>query len=130
MKRTCSYCGMIVDSNHICSKKPKKNNTLANKFRSTRQWYKKSIEIKERDHYLDQYDLKVKGIYTYDNLEVHHIEPLNTRYDLRLENDNLITLSYKNHKLAEMGKISKELLKSLIPPYIGQGFFGCQEDRG
>lgn len=115
MKHTCSYCGRIVDNSHICPSKPKKDNTKANKFRATKAWQKKSESIRERDHYLCQVD-KQKGTYTYDNLEVHHIEPLCERHDLRLEDDNLITLSHKNHVLAERGKISREYLKSLISP--------------
>lgn len=51
-------------------------------------------------------------------LEVHHIVPLVEDYDLRAEEDNLITLCTLHHKDAEAGKIDRETLRRLAedPP--------------
>ncbi|WP_243423737.1 HNH endonuclease [Anaerotignum lactatifermentans] len=43
-------------------------------------------------------------------LEVHHIVPLADDYDLRLENENLITLCVRHHKMADAGIIPEPLL--------------------
>ena len=115
MKRTCSYCGRIVDSHHICPSKPKKDSTKANKFRATKAWHNKSESIRERDHYLCQVCLRNKQL-TYESISVHHIEPLCKRYDLRLEDSNLISLCPKHHDEAERGKIKRQYLKDLIAP--------------
>lgn len=45
---------------------------------------------------------------------VHHITQLEQDFELRLENDNLITLCGSCHEEAETGMISKECLRSLI----------------
>lgn len=54
-------------------------------------------------------------------LQVHHIEPLEEREDLRLEEDNLITLCIQHHSMADNGKIPRALLHSLTetPPRWG-----------
>ena len=50
--------------------------------------------------------------YETDDLSVHHIEPIATAWDRRLDDDNLITLCRKHHDMAEGGMISSaELLK-------------------
>lgn len=46
-------------------------------------------------------------------LEVHHIVPLAEDYDLRLENENLITLCVRHHKMADDGIIPASLLMEI-----------------
>lgn len=122
MKKSCKYCGKIHDFNYECPKKPKRafNGRYNDKdqFRSSYIWQKKREEIKQRDLYLcricmDQHHNK-EVIYNYTNLEVHHIVPLNTDYNKRLDNNNLITLCSVHHKEADEGKISADYLRSLI----------------
>lgn len=46
-------------------------------------------------------------------LQVHHIEPLEERFDLRLDDDNLVTCCDRHHKMAEVGDIPREYLHEL-----------------
>ncbi len=122
MRKSCKYCGGIHEENLICPMKPKhkyknKADKTAFKFRSSGLWKKKREEIKERDKYLCRYCLS-KNILTYVYTEVHHITPIEEDYDLRLDNDNLITLCDTHHKQAELGEISRGELQKLIPPYL------------
>lgn len=123
MLKTCSRCG-IVPQDHICPYKHyrnKDNNDKANRFRKSKQWTNKSIEIRERDKYLCQICMRnlynTIDTYNSDKLEVHHITGLNEDYNRRLDNDNLITLCCYHHKLADRGLISKSLLYSIVLGY-------------
>ena len=55
-------------------------------------------EIKSLDKGICQRCLIKFGIITIENLEVHHIEPLTTKWEKRLQNDNLITLCLQCHR--------------------------------
>lgn len=120
MLKTCSKCG-IVPEDHICPYKryrKKEKDSKADKFRKTKIWTKKSLEIRQRDRNLcivcinNLYNTIFQ--YNYDKLEVHHITPINEDYNRRLDNDNLITLCNYHHKLAEDGYIPREELYRLI----------------
>lgn len=120
MLKTCSKCG-IVPEGHICPyKKPRKTerDSKADKFRKTKAWINKSLEIRQRDKNLcivcinNLYNTVFQ--YNYKKLEVHHITPINEDYNKRLDNDNLITLCNYHHKMAECGDIPKEELYDLI----------------
>ena len=117
MLRSCSWCGRIHSTKYDCGRKPKyrKKFTDIDGFRSTAAWQKKREQIRERDLNLCVV-CRSKGRYEYNSLSCHHIEPLEERYDLRLEDENLITLCQGCHELAEAGKITKDRLQSLIPP--------------
>ena len=117
---TCSICG-IVPRGHICPYKPKrkpKESTQARKFRSTKRWLDKSIEIRQRDKYLCKVCManlySTVNQFNFDKLEVHHITSLAEDFDKRLDNDNLITLCNFHHKMAEAGKIPKSELYKLV----------------
>lgn len=60
------------------------------------------------------------------DLSVHHIEPLEERFDLRLENDNLVTCCSRHHEMAEAGKIPREYLHALaqVSPRWGGHYMG------
>ena len=116
MLKTCSKCG-IVPENHNCPYKvyrKKEVDSKANKFRKTKIWTKKSLEIRQRDRNLcvvcmnNLYHTIFQ--YNYDKLEVHHITPINEDYNKRLDNDNLITLCNYHHKMAECGDIPRKEL--------------------
>jgi predicted restriction endonuclease len=118
MLKTCSICGRIHDFNKICKRQSKKNDTSANSFRKTNKWTEMSKAIRKRDKYLckvclsEKYDTQYK--YTYKELEVHHIVPIEEDYSKRLDSSNLITLCRMHHEMAERGDISREELLKLI----------------
>lgn len=118
MLKTCSVCGKIHDMNIVCKRPITKKETKANSFRKTNKWTEKSKSIRKRDKYLckiclsGKYDTNYK--YTYKELEVHHIVPIEEDYSLRLDSNNLITLCRMHHEMAEKGKISREELRSMI----------------
>lgn len=81
--------------------------------------------IVERDYHLcricfdgkyGRYDGKMYGANL--QLQVHHIEPLEEAFDLRLEDDNLLSCCPWHHKMAEDGKIPRDYLHELAmsPP--------------
>ena len=120
MKKSCKYCGKIHEKDFICPMKPVRQYKKfeQDKFRWTKAWQKKREEIKERDKYLCQVCLRqlhntIKK-YNYDYLEVHHIKPLREAYELRLDNNNLITLCEYHHELAERGEITADELLKIV----------------
>jgi len=124
MYKSCKYCGRIHKAESVCHAKPirkriRKEDDRARRFRDTYAWQKKRAEIQGRDHYLCKVCLS-EGRITYEALEVHHIDPLSERFNLRLTNENLISLCEAHHKDAENGTISRALLIDLakqdIPP--------------
>lgn len=121
MYRACSKCGKIHPYNKKCyiGDSFRKKNTNANKFRNTTGWKYKSEEIRQDSKYLCSICLD-NNIYNYDNLEVHHIEPLEQNYERRLDNYNLICLCNSHHREAEEGKIDKEYLFKLASKREGE----------
>lgn len=118
MLKTCSVCGKIHDFNKICRRKSGKKKTEANKFRKTNKWTEKSKSIRVRDKYLckvcisGKYNTSYR--YTYNELEVHHIVPIEEDYSKRLDSNNLITLCRMHHEMAEKGQIPIEELIEMI----------------
>lgn len=128
MKKSCQYCGRVHPVGYECPKKPKRKKQgkrEAEQTRSSYVWQKKRKEIKERDHYLCVYSLS-KGRIVYEDLEVHHIIPLEERPDLAFEDGNLITLCQEVHERAERGEIGREELLELVrhPPGVGRPLWG------
>ena len=121
MLKSCKYCGRIHDKKFICPNKPIRKTfkkTEEDKFRNTKAWQRKREYIKDRDKGLCQVCIRklyntIKQ-YNYIDIEVHHIEPLREAYDLRLEDDNLISLCKYHHELAEKGEIPKNILKGML----------------
>lgn len=121
MLKSCKHCGRIHDKKYICPNKPIRKQyrkTEEDKFRNTKAWQRKRDYIKDRDKGLCQVCIRklyntIKQ-YNYIDIEVHHIEPLRESYDLRLEEDNLISLCKYHHELAEKGEIPKDILKDMI----------------
>jgi len=52
--------------------------------------------------------------YTYDNLEVHHVVPLEENFDKKLDNDNLVTICEYHHEKAESGEIPRDVILGII----------------
>lgn len=129
MFKSCRYCGRIHPGGYVCPKKLRpakhRNSKVAN-FRKTYTWQKKREDIVRRDFYLcrvcneGSYDtFGVPGLDA--QLQVHHIEPLEERFDLRLDDDNLVTCCSGHHQMAEDGDIPRAYLHTLAvtPPRWG-----------
>lgn len=124
MKKACPYCGAVHDKGYICSKKPqgkyhqRANLSEADVFRSSYEWKCKREHIMKRDLYLCvACRHKLAGTvrqFNNEDLSVHHIRPLITNYELRLEDKNLITLCRNHHEMAEKGEISAEKLLIIL----------------
>lgn len=114
MYKSCAKCGKIHDINHRCyiGDSFRKKNTKANKFRRTKEWKYKSEEIREDSKYLCSICLD-NNIYNYEQLEVHHITPLEEDITRGLDNYNLICLCNGHHRQAEVGEIEREYLFKL-----------------
>lgn len=113
MLKACSKCGKIHPYNYKCNKGRLYLPTEESKLRSTNAWTKKSIEIRKDAHGLCEV-CKAEGIYTYKNLEVHHIIKVKDDSTKLLDNDNLICLCVEHHKKADAGEISIEYLRELV----------------
>ena len=73
---------------------------------------------KSRDKHLCQICLEGKYDtfyrYNYNQLEVHHIIPIEEDNDKKLDSEKLITLCNMHHKMAEDNKISREELQEIV----------------
>lgn len=118
MLKSCKYCGRIHPKNYDCQAKPKryKSRTQQTDIRSTNKWTRKSIEIRERDHYLCRACL-AQGVINYDGIEVHHIIPLAEDESRAFDDDWLISLCTNHHKAADRGEISREVLHQMTCGY-------------
>lgn len=123
MYKSCSYCGRIHPVGFVCPHKPKRirtktPDTHTAQFRRRKIWKQKSIHIRSRDLEMCRMCLS-EGRYTFNQLSVHHIVPLEEDFDKRLDDDNLITLCSMHHSEADGGNIERVLLQSLAekPPY-------------
>lgn len=126
MFKACSRCGKIHDTRFKCtagiSRKPLFN--PPSKLRNSNEWHKKSEEIRKASRYLCAV-CEDMGIYTYANLEVHHIEALSEAPDKLLDNSNLICLCAIHHRAADRGELDQDYLRKLAesreaqehPPY-------------
>jgi 5-methylcytosine-specific restriction enzyme A len=113
---SCAYCNGLHNRKDVCKKKVKKSykkeSTYISKFRNTKAWQRKRNEVKKRDKMLCQYCL-LNHKYTFQNLEVHHIEAISINWNKRLDEYNLITLCSNCHKMAESKEIKASLLKEI-----------------
>ena len=125
MLKACKYCGKIHDSKYHCRKRPVQiRNSAADRFRHTKAWKKKSLEIRERDHFLCQACVReLPGTIrrrNYDGLSVHHAIPICQDWDARLDNNNLITLCSVHHRMAESGQLKLGLIQAIIDEQSGR----------
>jgi 5-methylcytosine-specific restriction endonuclease McrA len=119
--KSCKYCGKVHESKFNCGKKPIRKRiryTNADYFRRSQAWTDKAIEIKRRDNYLCQICIRKQyntlQQYNYDRLSVHHAIPINTDWEKRLDDDNLLTVCSMHHELCESGEIPYEVVKRII----------------
>ena len=117
----------IHNSKHICKQRQVaindrqrryKTGREIDKFRSSSEWQSKREEIKERDQYLCQVCIRnlygTVNQYTYNNLSVHHAEPLESAWEKRLDNDNLITGCDMHNEMMESGEIPRDEVLNII----------------
>lgn len=109
---SCSRCGKIHPRGYKCNVGRKWIRTDDKKLRSQYSWTMKAKQIKEDAQGLCEV-CRAQGIYTYNNLEVHHITKLRDDKDGLLEDENLICLCVRHHKMADDGDIDADYLRSL-----------------
>ena len=121
MLKSCKYCGRVHDSKYDCGRKPvckKIKGRTPDKFRNTTAWKRKREEIRQRDMNLCQCCIRnlpgTVSRLTYDKCSVHHAVPLDTDYDKRLDNDNLLLVCSVHHEMCESGAISYADVQRII----------------
>lgn len=113
MFKACSRCGKIHKVGYECPKAKRIfRSGEERKLRSTNRWKEKSIEIREAANYLCEV-CRDQGIYTYTDLEVHHITKVKDDESLLLDNDNLICLCSPHHWQADNDQLDSEYLRQL-----------------
>lgn len=116
---SCNRCGKIHPRGVKCGKGRVYKPTQEKRLRGRYAWTKKAIQIKADALGLCEV-CKDKGIYTFDNLEVHHITKLKDDPSGLLEDENLICLCVEHHKQADAGLINADYLRGLAKKRIGE----------
>ena len=117
---SCGKCGKMHARGYKCNKGRiyKKDDT--DKLRSTYAWTQKAKQIK-----IDALGLcevcKAYGVYTYKDLEVHHIVKLKENPNGLLDDLNLVCLCVEHHKQADAGDIDADYLKKLAKGRYNDG---------
>ena len=110
---SCSKCGKMHPRGYKCNVGRTYKKTEIDKLRNTSKWQRKREQIRDDSLNLCAVCLD-QGIYTYEGLEVHHIEKLNESPEKLLEDYNLICLCTYHHKQADAGELSIEYLRELV----------------
>ena len=117
---TCKYCG-VVERGHRCPHKKsrqKSGDMRSDRFRKTKAWTSKSLEIRQRDRFLCQVCLRnlynTMTFLNYKTVEVHHITPIEEDFNRRLDNNNLISLCSYHHHMADKGQIPRKVLQDIL----------------
>ena len=111
-KWLCSECGKIHESNDVGYNCPNKNRNKYSRmteekkkiqsFYCSKKWKTFRHRIIERDSHLCQRCLSLYGLYTSENLEVHHIQKIERNYEKRLDDENCITLCHTCHRQVDL----------------------------
>ena len=112
MWKSCSKCGKIHSQEYKCNVGRTFTGGEERKLRSQYSWTLKSQEIRERANHLCEV-CRANGVYTYDNIEVHHIVKVRDDKSRLLDNENLICLCQEHHEQADNNQINKEYLFEL-----------------
>ncbi len=110
--KACSICGKIHSTDIKCKRPIERADALAHSLRQKNKWHTKSLEIRDRSHWLCAV-CKDQGIINHASIEVHHIEKLRDNPDALLDDDNLIALCIPHHKMADDGELDAEYLREL-----------------
>lgn len=124
MLKSCHYCGRIHDKNYMCPQKEeaikrrqKKKGTKEDRFRSSTEWKWKREDVRLRDRQMCQ--VCARGLYgtekeiQTEDIEVHHIVPIEEDWDSRMDGENLVTLCRYHHNMAEKKQIKRIILKKI-----------------
>lgn len=124
MLKSCHYCGRIHDKNYMCPQKEeaikrrqKKKGTKEDRFRSSTEWKWKREDVRLRDRQMCQ--VCARGLYgtekeiQTEDIEVHHIVPIEEDWDGRMDGENLVTLCRYHHEMAEKKQIKRIILKKI-----------------
>ena len=122
---TCPHCG-VVKRGHQCphrKSRQKSGDRRSDRFRKTKAWTSKSLEIRQRDRFLCQVCLRnlynTMTFLNYKAVEVHHIVPIEEDFNRRLDNDNLISLCSYHHHMADKGQIPRKVLQNIVDEIEG-----------
>ena len=112
MKRYCTICHKIHDGR--CKPETRANTAKPEfvKFRSSAAWQNKREAVRRRDLQCCRVCASL-GIINNAELSVHHIVPLDSDWELRLDEENLITLCTAHHRQADAGRIPAAQLRRL-----------------
>lgn len=110
--KSCSICGRIHPRGQECRSKRVYKTVEERKLRSSYAWTQKAKQIKEDAQGLCEV-CRQEGLYTYDDLEVHHITKLKDDPNGLLDDDNLICLCVYHHKQADNGELDADYLRKL-----------------
>ena len=112
MYKTCARCGKMHPLGYVCRKGIVYKGGEERELRSSYRWQKKSQEIKDKANWLCEV-CRDKGIYSLEDLEVHHITKLKDAPEELLNNLNLVCLCVSHHKEADAGNLDKDYLRKL-----------------
>lgn len=112
MFKSCSRCGRIHDTRFKCTVGKTYTGGEERRLRSSYAWTLKSREIREKAQWLCEV-CRDQGIYTYENISVHHIVKVRDDSSELLNDLNLICLCDRHHTDADDGQIDIDYLKKL-----------------
>ena len=112
MYKSCSRCGKIHPVNVKCDKGMTYMGGQERNLRSSWDWTKKSVQIRNKAQHLCEV-CRDNGVFTYNNLEVHHIEKVSDCPEKLLDDINLVCLCTEHHKQADSGELNKAYLMHL-----------------
>ena len=110
--KACSICGKIHSTAIKCKRPIERADAQAHSLRQKNKWHRKSLEIRERSHWLCAV-CRAQGTFNHESVEVHHIKKLKDNPDSLLDDENLICLCIPHHKMADDGLIEPEYLREL-----------------
>lgn len=110
--KSCSRCGKLHPRDSVCTKGKVYRGGRERVLRGTYAWEKKSLEIRAKANWLCEVCRDV-GIYTYNDLQVHHIVRVEDDPDQLLDDNNLICLCVPCHNQADKGELDKDYLLRL-----------------
>lgn len=109
--KACSVCGKIHSADIKCWRRDARVDK-EHQLRQKNKWHSKSLEIRERSHWLCAVCFD-QGIINHESLEVHHIRKLRDNPDGLLDDENLVCLCTTHHKQADDGEIDADYLRQL-----------------
>lgn len=105
--KRCDYCKKQIEYTSKCNCKKHKTNSDLYKnecekhFYNSKAWLNARKEAIEKTNHLDIYSFYINNSIEQGHV-VHHIKDIKTNWDDRLEPNNLIYLTHKNHRLVHL----------------------------